>query len=197
MGKLVAVERVSLDGVMQAPARPDEDMRDGFEHGGWAVPYMDAVAAQAMGDAMAEGTANGVALLFGRRTYLDFFKVWPGRTNNPYTDILNNSQKYVASATLSSPLPWQNSTLIAGDVAATVTRLKAEGRDLCVLGSGELVRSLMRHHLVDEFVLSITPLVVGAGQRLFPDTGVFEKLELTRAIPTATGVLIGTYRVAA
>ena len=196
MGKLVAVERVSLDGVMQAPARPDEDMRSGFEHGGWGVPYMDAVAAQAMGEGMAQGRSNGGALLFGRRTYLDFFKVWPTRTNNPYTDVLNNTQKYVASTTLSNPLPWQNSTLITGDVPAAVARLKAEGRDLCVLGSGELLRSLMRHHLVDEFVLSITPLVVGAGQRMFPDVGAFEKLELIKAIPTTTGVLIGTYRVA-
>jgi dihydrofolate reductase len=150
-----------------------------------------------MGEGMAQGRANGGALLLGRRTYLDFFKVWPKRTNNPYTDVLNNTQKYVASTTLSNPLPWQNSTLIAGDVPATVAQLKAEGRHLCVLGSGELLRSLMRHHLVDEFVLSIAPLVVGAGQRLFPDTGVFEKLELIKAIPTTTGVLIGTYRVAA
>ena len=197
MGKLIAVESVSLDGVMQAPARPDEDMRGGFEHGGWAVPYTDAVAGQVMAESMAQGRANAGALLLGRRTYLDFFNVWPKRTNNPYTDVLNNSQKYVASTTLSNPLPWQNSMLITGDVCAAVARLKADGKHLCVLGSGELLRSLMRHHLVDEFVLSILPLVLGAGQRLFPDTGVFEKLELIKTIPTTTGVVIGTYRVAA
>jgi dihydrofolate reductase len=194
MRKLIAVENVSLDGVMQAPRRPDEDLRGGFEHGGWAVPYPDAVA----GQAMAEGMADAGPMLFGRRTYIDFFNVWPKRANNPYTDVLNNGQKYVASTTLSNPLPWQNSTLIAGDVPAAVARLKAEaGKDLVVLGSGELLRSLMQHHLVDEYVLLIHPVVLGSGRRLFPDAGAFEKLELVKAIPTTTGVVIGTYRVAA
>jgi len=194
VSKLVAVESVSLDGVMQAPGRPDEDLRGGFEHGGWAVPYPDAV----IGQAMAEGMANAGAMLFGRRTFIDFFNVWPKRTNNPYTEVLNNGQKYVASTTLSNPLPWQNSTLITGDVPAAVARLKAEGgKDLVVLGSGELLRSLMQHRLVDEYVLLIHPLVLGSGRRLFPDASAFEKLELVRAIPTTTGVVIGTYRVAA
>jgi dihydrofolate reductase len=194
MRKLIAVENVSLDGVMQAPRRPDEDLRGGFEHGGWAVPYPDAVA----GQAMAEGMADAGPMLFGRRTYVDFFNVWPKRANNPYTEVLNNGQKYVASTTLSNPLPWQNSTLIAGDVPAAVARLKAEaGKDLVVLGSGELLRSLMQHHLVDEYVLLIHPVVLGSGRRLFPDAGAFEKLELVKAIPTTTGVVIGTYRVAA
>jgi len=194
MRKLIAVENVSLDGVMQAPRRPDEDLRGGFEHGGWAVPYPDAVA----GQAMAEGMADAGLMLFGRRTYIDFFNVWPKRANNPYTDVLNNGQKYVASTTLSNPLPWQNSTLIAGDVPAAVARLRAEaGKDLVVLGSGELLRSLMQHHLVDEYVLLIHPVVLGSGRRLFPDAGAFEKLELVKAIPTTTGVVIGTYRVAA
>jgi dihydrofolate reductase len=194
MRKLIAVENVSLDGVMQAPRRPDEDLRGGFEHGGWAVPYPDAVA----GQAMAEGMADAGPMLFGRRTYIDFFNVWPKRANNPYTDVLNNGQKYVASTTLSNPLPWQNSTLIAGDVPAAVARLRAEaGKDLVVLGSGELLRSLMQHHLVDEYVLLIHPVVLGSGRRLFPDAGAFEKLELVKAIPTTTGVVIGTYRVAA
>src|SRR5207249_11781735 len=137
-------------------------------------------------------------MLLGRRTFIDFFNVWPKRTNNPYTDALNNGQKYVVSTTLSDPLPWQNSTLITGDVPAAVTRLKAEGgKDLVVLGSGELLRSLMQHRLVDEYVLLIHPLVLGSGVRLFPDAGAFEKLQLVRAIPTTTGVMIGTYRVAA
>ena len=194
MRKLIAVENVSLDGVMQAPGRPDEDLRGGFEHGGWAEPYPDAVMRQAMG----QGMANAAAMLFGRRTYIDFFNVWPKRTNNPYTEVLNNGQKYVASTTLSNPLPWQNSTLIAGDVPATVARLKAEGdKDLVVLGSGELLRSLMQHRLVDEYVLLIYPLVLNSGRRLFPDAGGFEKLKLISAIPTTTGVVIATYEVTA
>jgi dihydrofolate reductase len=192
--KLVAVENVSLDGVRQAPGRPDEDLRGGFEHGGWAEPYPDAV----MGQAMGHGMANAGAMLFGRRTYIDFFNVWPKRTNNPYTEALNNGQKYVASTTLSTPLPWQNSTLITGDMPATVARLKAEGdTDLVVLGSGELLRSLMQHRLVDEYVLLIYPLVLCAGRRLFPDAGGFEKLKLVSAIPTTTGVVIATYQVTA
>ena len=194
MRKVVAVENVSLDGVMQAPGRPDEDLRGGFEHGGWAEPYPDAV----MGQAMGQGMANAGAMLFGRRTFIDFFNVWPKRTNNPYTEALDNGQKYVASTTLANPLPWQNSTLITGDVPAAVSRLKAEGgKDLVVLGSGELLRSLMQHRLVDEYVLLIYPLVLGSGRRLFPDASTFEKLELVSAIPTTTGVVIGTYRVAA
>src|SRR6476469_5469677 len=99
MRKISAVESISLDGVMQAPGRPDEDLRGGFEHGGWAVPYRDAVMAAAMG----QGMANGGAMLFGRRTYIDFYNVWPKRANNPFTDVLNNGQKYVASTTLSNP----------------------------------------------------------------------------------------------
>ena len=194
MRKLVAVEHVSLDGVMQAPARPDEDFGGGFEHGGWAQPYPDAV----MGQAMAKGMTNAGAMLFGRRTFIDFFNVWPKRTNNPYTDALNNGQKYVVSTTLSDPLPWQNSTLITGDVPAAVARLKAEGgKDLVVLGSGELLRSLMPHRLVDEYVLLTYPLVLGSGQRLFPESGAFGKLTLVSAISTTTGIVIATYRDAA
>jgi dihydrofolate reductase len=192
MRTLVAVEHLSLDGVMQAPGRPDEDLRGGFEHGGWAAPRSDAVIAQAM----AGGMANAGAMLFGRRTYLDFFEVWPKRTNNPYTHVLNNSPKYVASTTLTQPLPWQNSTLIGGDVPAAVARLKKEdGQDLVVLGSGELLRSLIQHRLVDEFVLIIHPLVFGSGQRLFDDGGTCEKLRLMKATWTTTGVVIATYQI--
>src|SRR6185436_8380779 len=104
--EVVAVESVTLDGVMQAPARPDEDTRGGFAHGGWAVPYNDPVMMQAMGEGMAKGRETGGALLFGRRTYEDFFAVWPKRGNNPFTEVLNRSQKYVASRTLRQPLPW-------------------------------------------------------------------------------------------
>jgi dihydrofolate reductase len=133
MRKLVATISLTLDGVMQAPGRPDEDRRGGFEHGGWAGPYHDPVMMKAMG----EGMAQGADLLFGRRTYEDFFAVWPGRTDNPFTAVLDRSQKYVASRTLREPLPWQNSTLLAGDAAAAVAELKKQpGKDLAVLGSG-------------------------------------------------------------
>ncbi len=190
MSKVVVFTNLTLDGVMQAPGRPDEDRRGGFEHGGWATPY--AAMAQA-GNSM----ANTSALLLGRRTYEDFYTVWPNRTDNPYTAVLNNTQKYVASTTLSEPLSWINSTLLKGDAAEAVARLKEEqGKDLLVMGSGELVQSLMRHNLVDEYVLLIHPLVLGSGRRLFADGGAFAALRLVDTKTTTTGVVIATYQPA-
>jgi dihydrofolate reductase len=193
MRKIVVVENLSLDGVMQAPGRADEDLRGGFRHGGWAMPYDDA----SKGRIMAEGMAQAGPLLFGRTTYEDFFKVWPNRTDNPFTDVLDNTQKYVVSTTLSEPLPWKNSSLLKGDASDAVARLKEEpGKDIVVIGSGELVRSLMRRNLVDDFVLVIHPLVLGAGRRLFGDDGAFAKLRLVDTQTTTTGVVIATYRKA-
>jgi dihydrofolate reductase len=191
MSKIVVVESLSLDGVMQAPGRADEDVRGGFAHGGWAPPYRDSV----MGKVMAEGMSQAGPLLFGRRTYEDFYSVWPKRKDNPFTDVLNNSQKYVASTTLTEPLPWSHSTLLAGDAADAVARLKEQpGKDIVVLGSGELVRSLIRHNLVDEYVLSIHPLVLGTGRRLFADDGSCGTLQLVDSTTTTTGVVIARYR---
>ena len=191
MSKIVVVENLSLDGVMQAPGRCDEDRRDGFEHGGWAMPYDDAVK----GQIMAGGMAEAGPLLFGRTTYEDFFKVFPNRTDNPFSEVLDNTQKYVASTTLAEPLPWKNSTLLAGDASDAVARLKKQpGKDVVVLGSGELVRSLMRRNLVDEYVLLIHPVVLGSGRRLFADDGAFAALRLVDAQTTSTGVVIATYR---
>src|ERR1700680_3987769 len=144
MSKVVVFTNLTLDGVMQAPGRPDEDRRGGFEHGGWAPPYGDAV----MGRVMAEGMARDGALLLGRRTYEDFAAFWPKQKDNPFTAVLNDRHKYVASTTLEEPLPWINSTLLKGDAARAVARLKEQpGEDLAILGSGELVQSLMRHDL--------------------------------------------------
>ena len=192
MGKVIAFTSMTLDGVMQAPARPDEDTRGGFKHGGWATPYADSV----MGSVSAESGSSAGALLFGRRTYEDFYAVWPKRTDdNPFTPVLNNTQKYVASATLKEPLPWMNSTLLKGEMPPAVTRLKADvEKDLVVLGSGALLQSLMRHNLVDEYILLIHPLVLGSGRRLFADGGSFAGLRLVDSKTTTTGVLIATYR---
>lgn len=192
MGRIVVVEHLTLDGVMQAPGRPDEDRRGGFVHGGWGTPYGDEVMASFMGERM----ALGGALLLGRRTYLDFASVWPNRTDNPFTEVLNNRQKYVASTTLREPLPWRNSTLIQGDAADAVAKLKQQDQDLGVLGSGELVRSLMRCKLIDEYLLVIYPLVLGSGRRLFTDDGAFAALRLIEAKTTTTGVVIATYQPA-
>jgi len=187
MSKIVVFTNLTLDGVMQAPGRPDEDRRGGFEHGGWAAPYAAMTAA-------GESTPHFGALLLGRRTYEDFYAVWPNRTDNPYTAVLNNTQKYVASTTLSEPLPWINSTLLKGDAAEAVARLKEElDKDLVIMGSGELVQSLMRANLIDEYVLLIHPLVLGSGRRLFPEGSAFATLRLVGAKTTNTGVVIATY----
>jgi len=176
---------------MQSPGRKDEDVRDGFEHGGWATTYADPVMGKVAGESMA-GTG---ALLFGRRTYEDFYAVWPKRTDdNPFTAVLNNTQKYVASRTLEEPLPWINSTLLKGDAAEAVAKLRQEpGKDIVVLGSGDLVRSLTRHNLVDRYVLQIHPLVLGSGRRLFAEDGAYAALRLVDTKTTTTGVVIATY----
>ena len=190
MSKVVVFMNLTLDGVMQAPGRPDEDRRGEFEHGGWATPYATMEAAE-------ESMAYTGALLLGRRTYEDFYAVWPNRTDNPFTAVLNNTQKYVASTTLSEPLSWSNSTLLKGDAAEAVARLKEElGKDLVILGSGELVQSLMRRNLVDEYVLLIHPLVLGSGRRLFTDAGASAALRLVNSRTTTTGVVIATYQPA-
>lgn len=194
MARIVVVNNISLDGVMQAPARADEDPRGGFEHGGWAAARGDEVMARKMGEAMNQGPGG---LLLGRQTYEDFFAVWPNRPQpNPFTERLNQSQKYVVSNTLSEPLPWVNSTLVSGDAPDAVARLKRELPDdynLCVLGSGNLLHSLIPHGLIDEYLLPIHPLLLGKGLRLFPDDA-YESLTLVESITTTTGIVIATYR---
>jgi dihydrofolate reductase len=194
MPKVIVNNSLTLDGVMQAPGRPDEDRRGGFEHGRWAQPYFDSV----MASAAAEGIATGPALLFGRRTYEDFAAFWPNQSDdNPFRDVLNNSPKYVASTTLKEPLSWSNSTLLEGDAGELVARLKKQpGKDLVVLGSGELVQSLLRHNLIDEFVLLIHPLILGTGRRLFTDGGASVALRLVDTKTSTTGVVIATYQPA-
>jgi dihydrofolate reductase len=190
MSRVVVTMSLTLDGVMQAPGRPDEDHRGGFGQGGWALPYNDEV----MGRVMGQGMAQGRPLLFGRRTYEDFAAVWVNRTDNPFTAVLNQAQKYVVSTTLEAPLPWANSTLLEGDGAESVARLKAQpGEDLAILGSGQLVQSLMHRNLIDEYVLLIHPLVLGSGRRLFHE-GAFARLRLLDSVTTTTGVIIATYR---
>jgi dihydrofolate reductase len=193
MRKVVVFTSLTLDGVMQAPGRPDEDRRGGFEHGGWAQPYNDPV----MGKMAGKGMANTGAILLGSRTYQDFYAYWPNQTDNPFTEVLNSTQKYVASTTLTEPLAWRNSTLLEGDAADAVARLKQQpGKDLVVLGSGELIQSLRRHDLVDSYVLLIHPLVLGSGRRLFPDGAPAGSLRLVDSVTTTTGVVIATYDAA-
>jgi dihydrofolate reductase len=188
--RIVAFESVTLDGVMQAPGRPDEDRRGGFEHGGWAAPYADP----GIGKAAQESMTRTGALLLGRRTYEDFHGFWPRQKDSPFTDVLNASLKYVASTTLQEPLPWENSRLLRGDAVEAVGQLRREpGKDIVILGSGELVHALMRHNLIDEYLLQIHPLVLGSGRRLFPDDGILARLRLVDSSTTAKGVLVATY----
>ena len=190
MAQVVVINHISLDGVMQAPGRPDEDRRGGFEHGGWAAANSDAVMAQKMG----VGSARNASILLGRRTYEDFARVWASRTDNPYSQALDNARKYVASNTLREPLPWRNSILLAGDATDAVAELRRGDESVNVFGSGELVRSLMARDLIDEYLLMIHPLILGSGQRLFGDRGPFSALRLEDSVTTTTGVVIGTYR---
>ena len=190
MSKVVVLTNLTLDGVMQGPAGPDEDRRGGFAHGGWAAPY---AAMEATGNTF----ASAGALLFGRRTYENFYAVWPKQTNSPYTEFLNTIPKYVASTTLKEPLPWSNSTLLKGDAAQAVSQLKQQpGKDLLIMGSGELIQSLMRANLIDDYVLLIHPLVLGSGRRLFPDGGAAATLRLVATSTTDKGVVIATYQPA-
>lgn len=188
--KVTVLNHVTLDGVMQAPGRPDEDTRGGFNHGGWATPRTDEVMGRYLGQMM----AGDGALLLGRRTYEDFFGFWPHQTDNPFTDVLNAITKYVASRTLSEPLPWGNSVLLPGDAADAVAALKQQpGPALAIMGSGELLRCLHDRGLIDEYILMIHPVVLGSGRRLFADAAPAAMLTLVDSIATTTGVLIATY----
>jgi dihydrofolate reductase len=189
MSKVVVLLHLTLDGVMQAPGGPDEDRSGGFTHGGWAQPRGASVVA-ALG-----GIGEVGGMLFGRRTYESFYSFWPNQPDNPFTAALNSNQKYVASTTLAEPLPWINSTLLAGDAAAAIAELKRQhAKNLLILGSGTLVQSLMRRSLIDEYVLAIHPLVLGTGRRIFVEGLPPTELRLADSKTTADGVIVATYR---
>jgi dihydrofolate reductase len=176
MATIRAVENVTLDGVMESPER-------------WAGPYQDEVLRQRMGQDM----ARPGGLLFGRRTYEEFARAWGGRDDNPFTPVLESRNKYVVSRTLSVPLPWKNSTLVSGDVAELKRTVPEE--ELVVLGSGELLRSLLREGLVDALLLTVFPLAVGGGTRLFEDGGPRTEFELRESTTTTTGVTLAAYHL--
>jgi dihydrofolate reductase len=200
MGNLVVVNHVTLDGVMQAPGRPDEDTRGGFQHGGWAEARGDEVMGRKLGEGIARGQAAREAgrggVLLGRWTYESFAAYWPHQHGNPFSEVLDNTHKYVASKSLREPLPWGNSTLLGGDLGEEVRALKRDGYVLTVLGSGDLIQSLIGHDLIDEYLLMIHPLVLGSGRRMFPDGGPSTELVLTESVTTTTGVIMATYRPA-
>jgi dihydrofolate reductase len=194
--KLTTVTHVSVDGVMQGLGGPDEDSRDGFERGGWALPLFYGEAATFLDQVFQRADA----FLFGRRTYEIFAGSWGtgswgvDQGNNPISVALNTMPKYVASTTLTDP-QWPDTTVLSGDVAAAIGELKAKrGGELQVHGSGSLVRWLFDNQLVDEIILLTYPVVIGQGTRLFADTGPDRALELVESRSTPSGVTIQVYR---
>ena len=191
MRKLSVVNFVTLDGVMQSPADPDEDRSGGFEYGGWVLPYLD----EDWGRVAGEGMAASDALLFGRKTYEKMAAYWPNQPDDdPVSVKMNRSAKYVVSNTLDD-VPWENSTLIKGDAVAEIIKLKEQpGKGITVLGSGDLLQTLMKHDLIDEYELLVCPLLLGRGKRLFRDGGPKSPLEFVDSKTTKSGALILTYR---
>ena len=192
MRKLIVSTFLTLDGVMQAPGGPGEDDSDGFAHGGWSVNYWDERMSEVMGEAM----STGFDLVLGRKTYDIFAAHWPHASEEDGAKPLNDAKKYVASRSRPE-LGWSNSVLIEGDVAQGVAALKQEdGPELQVHGSGDLIQTLLRHDLVDEYRLLIFPLVIGSGKRLFSEGTVPAGLKLLDSTVSTTGVVIGTYEPA-
>src|SRR5918994_983348 len=190
--KLTVTTFLSVDGVMQGPGGPDEDRGGGFSRGGWVVPHFDEDAGRFMNEVFEQVDA----FLLGRRTYDIFAASWPKVTDpdDPIASRLNTLPKYVASTTLGSA-DWHNTTIIKGDVAAEVARLKEKpGRELQVHGSGTLARTLIENDLVDEFRLLVFPVIVGAGRRMFADAGVATGLRLVDSRTTGSGTAIHVYQ---
>lgn len=195
MAKLVVTEFLTLDGVMQAPGDPNEDRSGGFASGGWQPPYFDEV----FGNAMLGAFADTGGFLLGRRTYEFFAAHWPHQRaeENPLAGTFNELPKYVVSRSLSEPLVWRNSHLIRGDVESRITDLKKQdGKDVQVIGSGELVQTLLRQGLADEYRLMIHPVVLGSGKRLFRDGTPVTRFRLVDSTASTTGVLMLTYVIA-
>ena len=183
---------LTVDGVMQAPGGPDEDPDGGFEHGGWSFPYGDAD----FGAAMADWFTHADAFLLGRRTYQIFSGHWPKVTDegDPIAGKLNALPKYVVSTTLDT-VDWHNSSLLGGDVAAEVAKLKEQpGDELQVHGSGELAQTLIAHDLIDEYRLLLFPVHLGSGKKLFREGTPPASLRLMSASTTGAGVIIAVYR---
>lgn len=190
MRKLIVDTFVSLDGVMQAPGAPDEDLDGGFEHGGWAVPHFD----DRIMEFMTSSTQKAGALLLGRRTYDIFAASWPLLgDDDPFAATLNHIPKYVVSRSTPT-LEWNNSTLLAGDIATGVRRLKQQdGGEIQVPGSGNLIQTLLKHDLIDEYRLLIFPVLLGSGKRLFGEGTLPGNLRLIDTSTSSTGVTLNTY----
>jgi dihydrofolate reductase len=195
--RIVVIEFISLDGVVQAPGGPDEDSDGGFAHGGWSHPFFDP---QVMGGAFTEAITRAEALLFGRRTWQTMASAWPERAGDPFADQMNAIPKYVVSQTLrDDELTWSNTRRIPGDQAvARVRELHgSDGGDLLVMGSPTLVRTLLHEALVNELRLMIEPVILGGGKTIFPHDGALRTLKLVSTATSGTGVQVCTYTTVA
>jgi dihydrofolate reductase len=189
VAKVIMINHLTLDGVMQAPGRSGEDLRGDFAYGGWAQPGNDEVMAKVM---MAQ-FPEGAALLFGRRTYEQLSGYWPTQPDSPFSTMLENIPKFVVTRTLSTAPVWASSTTLITDPASQISALKDEGTSLVIFGSAALTQALTDAGLVDRYVVMIHPVLVGPGLRLFPDSGPYRRLALVDSTITTTGVLIGIY----
>jgi dihydrofolate reductase len=188
--KLIATEMVSLDGVYQGPGGPDEDRSGGFERGGWTASHAD----EEMGPFLTSLFERADALLLGRKTWEIWLPYWPNHDDNPFGHKINVLPKYVPSTTLKDPT-WQNTHVIDRDVEAAIRELKAKpGRELQLHGSGALLRWLLERDLVDELNLRVSPVVVGDGERLFPERGQSHDFEVVESWSMPSGVMIQTFR---
>jgi dihydrofolate reductase len=195
VSQIVVINSVTLDGVVQSPGRLEEDTRDGFTLGGWAAGAMNEQVQEEVNSRVAR--AGGLRLLLGRRSYEGMLGYW-NTQSHPFKDGLNNAPKYVASTTLGDPTPWPNTTVLRGDVPEAVAELKSQpDNDLIIMGSGQLIQTLMSHGLIDEFMLIVHPRVLGTGRRLFPDGGTPASLQLVSTRATERGALIAIYQSAA
>jgi dihydrofolate reductase len=193
MGKLIVTEFMTLDGVAQAPGAPDEDRDGGFTHGGWQAPLLD----QESGGVVFEQAKSMDALLLGRRTFDIFANYWPNAPEEiPFTGLLNRIPKYVASRTLAEPLAWQGSTLVAGDLAEGTAAIKERHDEVHVIGSLDLVQSLLRFGLVDRLSLWLYPLLLGGGKQVFAGGTVPAALRVTESVTYPNGTLHLGYEIA-
>ena len=191
--RIVIIEFMSLDGVVQAPGGPEEDTDGGFAHGGWSHPFFDDVVGGGFDDALNKAEA----LLYGRRTWQTMAAAWPGRAGDPFADRMNAIPKYVVTATLGDEdLTWNNTTRIPGEEAVTrIRELRGrDGGDLLLMGSPTLARTLLSEGLVDELRLLIEPVILGGGKSIFPGDGAARTLELVSTETSGTGVHVTTYR---
>jgi len=192
--RIVISEFISLDGVIQAPGGAEEDTDGGFRHGGWSMPFFDP---EVMGAAIGEASSTVDALLQGRRTWQVMAGAWPDRAGDDFADWMNSVKKYVVSDTLTDgdAEAWANTTVIrGGDMVKAIGDLREQpGRDISVMGSATVVRSLIEADLVDALLLMIEPIVLGGGKRMFPDDGEARKFDLVDVRTASTGVQVCRY----